>query len=141
MAVRVGPPGVIELSRVGVRVVVGGAEVLVGPVLVAVSVCVGVGENAEVSDGIGVSGVREGEGVRVSVGVRVGRVGEGVRVSEGVRLGVPPVCASATGADAHRPTNAKPATSNNPTQKRESRISLNRLPSARTAPDCRREGA
>jgi hypothetical protein len=109
--------------------------------LVAVSVGTGVGENAEVSVGIGVSGVRVGEAVRVNVGVRVGRVGEGVRVEDGVRLGVPPVCASAAGAEAHRPINAKPATSSNPTQKRENCISLNRLPSARTAPDCRREAA
>lgn len=125
---RVGPPGVTEPARVGVAELVGGGRVKVGPLLVGEGVTVGVGENAEVSEGMGVSGVREGEGVRVNVGVRVGRVGEGVRVEEGVRLGVPPVCASAVGAEAHRPTKAKPNTSQNPAQKRESCIYLNRLP-------------
>jgi len=128
VAVRVGPPGVTEPARVGVAELVGGGGVKVGPVLVAVSVWVGVGENAEVSEGMGVSGVRVGEGVRVNVGVRVGRVGEGVRVLLGVRLGVPPVCACTVGAEAHTPSAARPITSHNPIQKRVICIYLNRLP-------------
>lgn len=128
MAVRVGPPGVTEPARVGVAELVGGGGVKVGPLLVGDGVTVGVGENAEVSEGMGVSGVRLGEGVRVNVGVRVGRVGEGVRVLLGVRLGVPLVCASAAGADAHSPSKAKPIPSHIPAQKRVICICLNRLP-------------